>query len=515
MSGNKCPVVAIYNVKSKEMEKRLREKLKDFGLIFYEDDHGVQYQKRTHVYVTFHPGEDSTYFTNLCKLPPEKRRRWLHFKKEEHILPNSVWSCFLCAAIGFPSERGPNGNVVPECQRIRSDIVPLDPHYFDEEPLISVFTTTYRSKDKILRVVKSMLRQTYINWELVILDDSNDEGVTFNGVLNSLPKDPRIRRYFPGEASGYIGEVKRYAAGLCKGKMLFEIDHDDELEPDCVRRIVHAFKENPDAGFVYGDGAEIYEKTLTSHEYCEGYGLGYGAYYQQFSVMIQRWAKVARSIDLNNSTLVDIVGVPNHPRVWRTDFYHAIGGHNPDLSVADDYELLLRTFLRTKMVRVPTLMYLQYRNEGGNNFTFLRNELIRRLQGHISWHYRSIIEEKIKSMGLPLQRNDKQTPVWKFPETSEYWRHGNRTVYSEGTTKILLIRKGKVADVFPKQLKEKEYIVVVAYGNHDISKEMEGWKITPEDAIKIRWWGMKTENRDEALNYAKMLIETADFEVIG
>ena len=514
MSGNKCPIVAIYNVTSKGMENRLREKLKDFGLLFYEEDHAVLYQKRTHVYITFHPTEESTYFGSLCKLPPEKRRRWIHYKKEAHITANSIWSCFLCSSIGFSEEKSSDGRTVPECLRIRTDIVPLDPHYFDEAPLVSVFTTTFRSKEKILRVVKSMLRQTYVNWELVILDDSNDDGVTFGGVLNSLPKDPRIRRYFPGEASGYIGEVKRYACGLCKGKLLFEMDHDDELEPDCVRRIVHAFQENPDAGFVYGDGAEILEKKLTSHEYGEGYGLGYGSYYHQFSVMIQRWCKVARSIDLNNSTLVDIIGVPNHPRVWRTDFYHAIGGHNVDLSVADDYELLLRTFLRTKMVRVPTLMYLQYRNEGGNNFTFLRNDLIRRLQGRIGWHYRSVIEEKIKAMSLPLQRNDKQTPIWTFPESSPYWRHGNRTAYSDGITKIVLIRKGKVADVLPK-LKEKEYAVVLAYGSHDITKEMEEWKLTPEDALKIRWWKLKTEDREDALRYAKMLIETAEIEVIG
>lgn len=513
MSGNKCPIVAIYNVTSKGLETRLKEKLKDFGLVFYEDDHGVMYQKRTHVYVTFHPTEESTYFANLCKMPPERRRRWIHFKKEEHINANAIWNCFLCASIGFPEEMSPGGGSVPEHLRIRTDLVPLDPHYFDEAPLVSVFTTTYRSKEKILRVVGSLLRQTYINWELVILDDSNDDGVTFGGTLNNLPKDPRIRRYFPGEASGYIGEVKKLACGLCKGKILFEIDHDDALEPNCLQQIVSAFLANPDAGFVYGDGAEIYEKSLKSHEYCEGYGLGYGTYYNQFSAVIQRWAKVARSIDLNASTLVDIVGVPNHPRVWRADFYHAIGGHNPDLSVADDYELLARTFLRTKMVRVPTLMYLQYRNESGN-FTFIRNDLIRRLQARISWHYRSVMEKKLQAMSLPIQRNEKQEKIWTLPDNSPHWKHANRTIRSDGITKIVLIRKGKVVDLVPKKLGEKDYVVVVAYGNHDINQEMEAWPITPENAIKIRWWGLKTETREDALQYAKMMMETADYELI-
>lgn len=521
MSGNKCPIVSIYNVKSKALEKKIRDKLSDFGLNFYDDDHAVQYQKRTHVYITFHPTEESTYFTKLCGLPADRRRRWLHFKNAEHINSNAVWACFLSASLGYTMETTPTGDPIPEYLRIKTGIVPLDPQYLDEEPLVSIFTTTYRSKDKIFRVVKSLLRQLYVNWELVILDDSNDEGNTFNGVLNSLPKDPRIRRYFPGEASGYIGEVKKLVCGLCKGKILFEMDHDDEIEPDCVRKIVHAFKTNPDAGFVYGDGAEIYEGKLTSHEYPEGFGLGYGSYYHQFSVNLQRWVKVCRTTDLNNSTLVDIVGVPNHPRVWRTDFYHAIGGHNPDLSVADDYELVLRTFLRTRMVRVPTLMYLQYRNEGGNNFTFLRNELIRRLQSRISWHYRSTIEGRIKSMGLPLERHDLNTPIWKVDDSvsgslgSKIRRYGNGTLYSEGNTKVILIKKGSVVKLLPKKFEPTDYVVVVSYGNHTlVAEEMGNYPLTPDNVLKIRWWVLKTENREEALRYAKLMLETHDYEVI-
>ena len=40
--------------------------------------------------------------------------------------------------------------------------------------------------------------------------------------------------------------------------------------------------------------------------------------------------------------------MPNHCRVWNRDTYHKIRGHSRHISVADDYELIVKTFLETK-----------------------------------------------------------------------------------------------------------------------------------------------------------------------
>ena len=44
--------------------------------------------------------------------------------------------------------------------------------FSSETPLVSIFTASYKSKDKILRPYHSLLNQTYTNWEWVIVDDS-------------------------------------------------------------------------------------------------------------------------------------------------------------------------------------------------------------------------------------------------------------------------------------------------------------------------------------------------------
>ena len=41
-----------------------------------------------------------------------------------------------------------------------------------------------------------------------------------------------------------------------------------------------------------------------------------------------------------------------------------MNGHDPKYPVADDYELIVRTFLATKMVHIPKLLYKQHIGPG-------------------------------------------------------------------------------------------------------------------------------------------------------
>jgi hypothetical protein len=49
------------------------------------------------------------------------------------------------------------------------------------------------------------------------------------------------------------------------------------------------------------------------------------------------------------------------------------------LPICDDYDILLRTAIGTKMVKIHELGYVQYMNEGNNNFSLIRNGEINRI----------------------------------------------------------------------------------------------------------------------------------------
>ena len=59
----------------------------------------------------------------------------------------------------------------------------------------------------------------------------------------------------------------------------------------------------------------------------------------------------------------------------------------------DDYELIIKTFLTTKIAYIPKLGYIQYRNKDGNT-TISRNKEIQRLTRIIKNSYDHLIHKK-------------------------------------------------------------------------------------------------------------------------
>lgn len=95
----------------------------------------------------------------------------------------------------------------------------------------------------------------------------------------------------------------------------------------------------------------------------DGWGRGYGSYREK----TYRGEKllVTNAPNINAKTIRGLVAAPNHIRTWRRGLYLQLGGHNHLPHVADDLDLLIRTFLTTTRLRIPKLCYLQYQ-EGGN-----------------------------------------------------------------------------------------------------------------------------------------------------
>ena len=158
------------------------------------------------------------------------------------------------------------------------------------------------------------------------------------------------------------------------------INYNISKIPICQKTIIDASNKYPDAGFIYTDSVELDENN-NSMTYGEGFCFGYGKYRKEF-LYGKNW-DVIDSANINPKTIRHIVGVPNHVRTWRRDVYFSVGGHNRDLAIADDYELIVRTFLKTKFVRVSKLGYLQYiyhNTNGRNTHDLSRADIQRRVR---------------------------------------------------------------------------------------------------------------------------------------
>jgi glycosyltransferase involved in cell wall biosynthesis len=233
----------------------------------------------------------------------------------------------------------------------------------------------------------------------VIVNDSTDDGFTLKIAEQIAKIDPRVKIYdFREKSGGLIGEVKWRAACMAKGEILAELDHDDYLTPDCAEFLIKAAEKHKDVGFFYSDCVESREDH-SAIIYGEGFGCGYGSYKKEDA--LGRTYDVSIAPNINPKTIRHIVGIPNHIRAWRRDVYFSIGGHCRNLSIADDYELIIRTFLKTKMLRIPKLLYVQYFYNDGvemNTQDLTRADIQRRVKT-IARFYNDAINQRFKQLG--------------------------------------------------------------------------------------------------------------------
>ncbi len=365
------PVICIFGRDDIELVTPITEEYEEKRLDCrcYASDSGLEtilIRDRPHVIITI---GDRPAFPNLMNAPFEIRKRWLHYDTLPNIAQLGVraYTCYLTNMFADPAA--------------------------DDNPLVTVFTPTYKTGDRILRPFRSLKEQTYTNWEWIIVDDSDDHGKTFNMLRSLAKKDHRIQVFKPWEHSGIIGKVKHWACSLGEGQLLVELDHDDELTDYALDVVVQGFRQFPEGGFLYTDCAEVYEDG-TNRTYREGWAFGYGSYTD-----VEYRGKLYKSGsggNINAKTIRHIVSSPNHIRAWKKSCYDSIGGHNRELHVADDYELLVRTFLKTRMIRAPRLCYIQH---ASNTAQQVRNQDIHRHVRSILLHYDKQIHDRLLELG--------------------------------------------------------------------------------------------------------------------
>ena len=258
-------------------------------------------------------------------------------------------------------------------------------------PKFSIFTPTYNIGNKIYKTYESLKKQTFIDWEWVIVDDSPNED-TWN-ILEEISKSDfrvKIHKIYP-LSNGNVGLVKHRVCSLCSGEWLVELDHDDTLISTCLEECNNASNKFPDAGFMYSDVCELYEDgemRTYDHDY-SGNWYARSDNYFDFGYAGHTYVEVDNKVyithhypDINPLTIRFNISMPNHVRVWKKEVYDKIGGHNINTPVADDYELIVRTFLNTRMIHIKKMLYLQWNNRNStvdNNVTDInrRSRLIR------------------------------------------------------------------------------------------------------------------------------------------
>jgi glycosyltransferase involved in cell wall biosynthesis len=107
--------------------------------------------------------------------------------------------------------------------------------------------TAYNRENFIAEAIESVLLSTYINFELIIVDDCSTDGTVEIARFYQM-RDKRIRLYINEKNLGDYPNRNK-AASYANGKYLKYLDSDDRMASNCLERMVMEMDNNPDCAF--------------------------------------------------------------------------------------------------------------------------------------------------------------------------------------------------------------------------------------------------------------------------
>lgn len=134
-------------------------------------------------------------------------------------------------------------------------------------PLVSVILPAYNAEKTLYEAVDSIIKQTYKNWELLLINDGSKDG-TDN--IAKLFEDKRIRYIQNDGNKGLIYTLNR-GIGLSNGKYILRMDADDISLSHRIQLQVDYMENHPETivcgGFIktIGEGVKSEIKKYFTH----------------------------------------------------------------------------------------------------------------------------------------------------------------------------------------------------------------------------------------------------------
>ena len=114
--------------------------------------------------------------------------------------------------------------------------------------LVSIIMPSYNTADFIDRSIKSVINQTYTDWELIIVDDCSTDNT--EEIVNSF-SDERIK-FFKNETNSGAAVSRNKALREASGRWIAFLDSDDLWHPEKLERQIAFMVEN-DYKFTFTD----------------------------------------------------------------------------------------------------------------------------------------------------------------------------------------------------------------------------------------------------------------------
>jgi glycosyltransferase involved in cell wall biosynthesis len=117
------------------------------------------------------------------------------------------------------------------------------------QPLVSIIIPYYNRPAYVKRAINSVLNQSYLNWELILIDDCSYENLNEEDIAD-YSKNKKIK-LLRNEINQGPGLSRQVGIDISTGSFICFLDSDDIYEPTFLASMIDVHLANPDVAGVY------------------------------------------------------------------------------------------------------------------------------------------------------------------------------------------------------------------------------------------------------------------------
>ncbi len=204
-------------------------------------------------------------------------------------------------------------------------------HALSHRPLLSLVLPVYRVEPRFLEeCIRSVLAQTYDNWELCVADGCPEGHDNRTFLSRVASEDPRVKVLLLNENLGISGNSNA-ALATAQGEFVALLDHDDVLAPFALYEVAKRISAEHDLDLIYSDHDYINEASR-----------------RLLPLFKPDWSPEVM-LSANYIT---------HLTVIRRSLFDLTGGFDTTVDSAQDWDFFLRVVRQTQRIgHIPKVLY--------------------------------------------------------------------------------------------------------------------------------------------------------------
>jgi teichuronic acid biosynthesis glycosyltransferase TuaG len=235
--------------------------------------------------------------------------------------------------------------------------------------LISIIMPAYNASKHIVETLYSIKKQTYTNWEIILVNDCSTDG-TVNLVNEFSTQVPNKIKIITNETNIGVSASRNVAVANSSGSWLALLDSDDVWLPNHLETLVNEVALDSELSFVYA-GCNVFLDNVSN-------------------IIFKQEITEEMLNNFNVSLFTHQIGINPCTVLLKKESWDLVGGMVKNLNHAEEKELFFRLAqigIKFKFSKQHTALYRKYSNASAasNNNSKMALGSIYVYEKHFDW----------------------------------------------------------------------------------------------------------------------------------